>query len=53
MTTRAHARTVVTEFGIAELWGRSIRERVKALISIAAPEFRDDLQREARRRNLD
>src|SRR6185503_14037284 len=52
VTTRAHARTVVTEFGVAELWGRSLRERAKALISIAAPEFRADLQREARRLRL-
>ena len=53
VTTRAHARTVVTEFGIAELWGRSLRERARALTALAAPEFRADLQREARRRNLD
>jgi 4-hydroxybutyrate CoA-transferase len=52
VTTRAHARTVVTEYGIAELWGRSLRERAKALIAIAAPEFRDDLEREARRLQL-
>jgi 4-hydroxybutyrate CoA-transferase len=52
VTTRAHARTVVTEYGIADLWGRSLRERAKALIAIAAPEFRDDLEREARRLNL-
>jgi 4-hydroxybutyrate CoA-transferase len=52
VTTRAHARTVVTEYGIAELWGRSLRERAKALVAIAAPEFRDDLRREARRLHL-
>jgi acyl-CoA hydrolase len=52
VTTRAHARTIVTEFGVAELWGRSLRERAKALISIADPSFRDELQREAQRRNL-
>ncbi|MCL2367940.1 MAG: 4-hydroxybutyrate--acetyl-CoA CoA transferase [Oscillospiraceae bacterium] len=38
---------VVTEFGIAELRGRTIRERVKALIQIAHPDFRDWLQEEA------
>jgi 4-hydroxybutyrate CoA-transferase len=53
VTTRAHARTIVTEHGIAELWGRSLRERSKALIAIAAPEFRDDLKREAKRLHLD
>ncbi len=53
VTTRAHARTVVTEHGTAELWGRSLRERAKALIAIADPGFRDDLAREARRLHLD
>ena len=53
VTTRAHARTVVTEHGIAELWGRSLRERAKALIAIAAPEFRAELTREAARLHLD
>ena len=49
VTSRAHVRTVVTEYGVAELFGRSVRERVAALIAIAHPEFRDDLAREARR----
>jgi len=49
VTSRAHVRTVVTEFGVAELFGRSIRERVADLIAIAHPEARDDLLREARR----
>jgi acyl-CoA hydrolase len=53
VTTRAHARTVVTEHGVAELWGRSLRERAEALIAIAAPEFREDLAREARRLRLE
>jgi 4-hydroxybutyrate CoA-transferase len=52
VTTRAHARTVVTEFGTAELWGRSVRERAKALIAIADPAFRDQLQHEAVARHL-
>jgi acyl-CoA hydrolase len=42
---------VVTEHGVAELRGRSIRERATALIAIAAPQFRDELTREARRHN--
>ena len=49
VTSRAHVRTVVTEFGVAELFGRSIRERVAALISIAHPNTREDLAHEARR----
>jgi acyl-CoA hydrolase len=49
VTSRAHVRTVVTEYGVAELFGRSIRERSAALIGIAHPDFRDDLAREAQR----
>jgi 4-hydroxybutyrate CoA-transferase len=52
VTTRAHVRTVVTEFGVAELFGLSLRERAKALISIAHPDFRSDLEREASRLHL-
>ena len=49
VTTRAHVHTVVTEWGVAELWGKSLRERAKALISIAHPDHRDLLASEARR----
>ena len=49
VTSRAHVRTVVTEYGVAELFGRSVRERSAALIGIAHPDFRADLAREARR----
>jgi acyl-CoA hydrolase len=49
VTTRAHVESVVTEWGIAELHGRSIPERARALIAIAHPQFRDELQSEARR----
>jgi 4-hydroxybutyrate CoA-transferase len=49
VTSRAHVRTVVTEYGVAELFGRSIRERVAGLIAIAHPDFRDELASEARR----
>jgi acyl-CoA hydrolase len=52
VTTRAHARTIVTEFGVAELWGRSLQERAKALIAIADPRFRDALYDEACRLHL-
>ena len=50
VTSRAHVRTVVTEHGVAELFGRSVRERAAALIAIAHPDFRDELTAEARRR---
>ena len=43
VTTRAHVRTVVTEWGVAELFGKSIRERAEALIAIAHPDHRDAL----------
>ena len=48
VTTRAHVRTVVTEFGVAELWGKSLRERARALIAVAHPNHRDRLAFEAR-----
>jgi 4-hydroxybutyrate CoA-transferase len=52
VTTRAHVRTVVTEWGVAELFGRSLRERAKALTAIAHPDFRDQLEHDAQRENL-
>jgi acyl-CoA hydrolase/GNAT superfamily N-acetyltransferase len=52
VTTRADVRYVVTEYGIADLHGKSVRERTLALIHIAHPEFRDALLREARERRL-
>jgi len=52
VTTRAHVRTVVTEWGVAELFGQSLRERATALISIAHPDFRADLRREAAKLHL-
>ncbi|HEY3063593.1 MAG TPA: acetyl-CoA hydrolase/transferase C-terminal domain-containing protein [Chloroflexota bacterium] len=42
-TTRAHVQYVVTEFGVAYLHGKSIRERARALSGIAHPQFRDQL----------
>jgi acyl-CoA hydrolase len=50
VTTRAHVRTVVTEYGVAELFGKSLRERARALIAIAHPAFRDELGTMARSR---
>jgi acyl-CoA hydrolase len=49
VTSRAHVRTVVTEHGVAELFGRSVRERAAALIAIAHPDHREELTREASR----
>jgi 4-hydroxybutyrate CoA-transferase len=47
VTSRNHVRYVVTEFGVASLYGKSIRQRAKELIAIAHPDFRDDLARKA------
>lgn len=44
VTSRADVHTVVTEHGVAELYGRSIRERVEALIELADPKFRPELK---------
>jgi len=46
VTTRAHVHYVVTEFGIAIMRGRSMRERAKSLIEIAAPQFREQLEQD-------
>lgn len=51
VTSRYHVHYVVTEYGVADLYGKTIRERAKALISIAAPEFRDKLTHEAQELN--
>jgi 4-hydroxybutyrate CoA-transferase len=48
-TTRSHVRTVVTEFGVAELFGQSLRDRAKRLIAISHPDFRDELVSYARK----
>lgn len=49
VTTRGNVRFVVTEWGYADLFGKSIRERAMALIAIAHPKFRDWLLEEAKR----
>jgi acyl-CoA hydrolase len=43
---------VVTEYGVAYLHGRTIRDRCRQLINIAHPRFRDELERHALSRNL-
>jgi 4-hydroxybutyrate CoA-transferase len=53
VTTRAHVRTIVTEWGVAELFGRSMAERARALIAIAHPDFRNELMHAARQLHLD
>jgi acyl-CoA hydrolase len=50
--TQGHVHYVVTEYGIADLYGKSLRERALELIRIAHPAFRDDLEAGARERRL-
>ncbi len=52
VTTRADVHYVVTEHGIAYLFGKNLRERAQALIGIADPKFRDELTEQARQRKL-
>jgi acyl-CoA hydrolase/GNAT superfamily N-acetyltransferase len=52
VTTRGDVHTVVTEHGVAELAGRTVRERALALLGVAHPDFRDDLLAAARGRRL-
>lgn len=49
-TTRAHVHYVVTEYGVANLYGRNLRQRAAALIAIAHPEHRDKLAAAAHQR---
>ena len=48
VTTRNHVRYIVTEYGVADLYGKSIRQRAQQLIKIAHPQFRVDLAKQAR-----
>lgn len=50
VTTRAHVRYIVTEYGIADLYGKNLAQRAKALVNIAHPEHREELERAARAR---
>ena len=45
VTTRAHVHYVVTEYGIANLYGKTIKERVKALVDIAHPNHREGIEK--------
>ena len=47
VTTRFQTNYVVTEYGAVNLRGKNLAERAKLMISIAAPEFREELEREA------
>jgi len=50
VTTRAHMHYVITEYGIADLYGKNLRQRARLLIDIAHPDHREKLEREAFKR---
>ncbi len=50
VTTRAHMHYVVTEYGIAYLYGKNLEQRAHALMNIAHPDHREALDREIRQR---
>lgn len=45
VTTRAHVHHVVTEYGVADLYGKTLRQRAEALAAIAHPEHREAILR--------
>ena len=46
VTTRSHVHYVITEYGVANLYGKTIRQRVKALTEIAHPDYRESIERD-------
>ncbi len=44
VTTRAHAHYIITEYGIADLYGKTLKQRTKALIEIAHPDHRESIE---------
>jgi len=51
VTSRNHVHYVVTEYGVANLYGKSVRKRVGELIGVAHPDFRGDLEKQAKELN--
>jgi acetyl-CoA hydrolase len=51
VTGRNHVHYIVTEYGVADLYGKSVRQRVKALVNLAHPDFRADLEKQAEELN--
>ncbi len=47
VTTRAHVHYVVTEYGVADLYGKNLSQRAKALIAIAHPTHQEELEKSA------
>jgi 4-hydroxybutyrate CoA-transferase len=51
VTSRNHVHYVVTEFGVAALYGKTVRQRTQALINIAHPQFRAEITEKAKELN--
>ncbi len=51
VTSRNHVHYVVTEYGVADLYGKTVRQRTKSLIKIAHPDFREEITEQARELN--
>jgi acetyl-CoA hydrolase len=47
ITSRNHVHYVVTEYGVADLYGKTICQRARQLIAVAHPDFRKDLEKQA------
>ena len=47
VTSRNHVRYIVTEYGVADLYGKTIRQRATQLINISHPDFREDIKKQA------
>ncbi len=52
VTSRADVHYVVTEYGVARLFGKNLRQRTESLIAIAHPKFREELESAAKERKL-
>jgi len=46
VTTRAHVQYIVTEYGVANLYGKTIKQRVKELVKISHPDHREVIEKE-------
>ena len=46
VTSRAHVNYIVTEFGVANLFGKNIKQRVKAIVEIAHPIYQEQIEKE-------
>jgi acetyl-CoA hydrolase len=51
VTTRNHVHYIVTEYGVANLYGKTVRQRAQALINIAHPSFKKELTEQAKELN--